>query len=145
MTPGRNDSCTCGSGKKYKKCCLDKDMQSAANRDDDKNIQENSRLSSFESDIDILSNDVKDLIDSRQFGKAREGCQKLLDEYPDQVDGLEHFASLYEAEGDLAMAAEYCRKAVHFMQTNPGFDDEGIDWYSEKAAALEKTSKTQNY
>ncbi|NCN95851.1 MAG: hypothetical protein GW917_03965, partial [Bdellovibrionales bacterium] len=22
---GRNDSCHCGSGQKYKKCCLDKD------------------------------------------------------------------------------------------------------------------------
>lgn len=24
-TPGRNDLCHCGSGKKYKKCCMDKD------------------------------------------------------------------------------------------------------------------------
>ncbi|MBO1265080.1 SEC-C domain-containing protein [Proteiniclasticum sp. SCR006] len=22
--PGRNDPCPCGSGKKYKKCCIDK-------------------------------------------------------------------------------------------------------------------------
>jgi len=26
MKVGRNDSCPCGSGKKYKKCCLDKDQ-----------------------------------------------------------------------------------------------------------------------
>jgi hypothetical protein len=26
-TIGRNDSCHCGSGKKYKKCCMDKDME----------------------------------------------------------------------------------------------------------------------
>jgi hypothetical protein len=25
MTVGRNDPCPCGSGKKYKKCCADKD------------------------------------------------------------------------------------------------------------------------
>ena len=25
MKIGRNDPCPCGSGKKYKKCCLDKD------------------------------------------------------------------------------------------------------------------------
>lgn len=25
MKPGRNDPCPCGSGKKYKKCCQDKD------------------------------------------------------------------------------------------------------------------------
>jgi len=27
--PGRNDPCPCGSGKKYKKCCLDRDEQQA--------------------------------------------------------------------------------------------------------------------
>jgi hypothetical protein len=25
--PGRNDLCHCNSGKKYKKCCLDKDIE----------------------------------------------------------------------------------------------------------------------
>lgn len=25
--PGRNDTCRCGSGKKFKKCCLDKATQ----------------------------------------------------------------------------------------------------------------------
>lgn len=27
MLPGRNDLCYCGSGKKYKNCCMDKDLQ----------------------------------------------------------------------------------------------------------------------
>jgi hypothetical protein len=27
--PGRNDPCLCGSGRKYKQCCLDKDQQAA--------------------------------------------------------------------------------------------------------------------
>jgi hypothetical protein len=26
---GRNDPCHCGSGKKYKKCCLEKDIEEA--------------------------------------------------------------------------------------------------------------------
>ena len=30
MIPGRNDSCPCGSGKKYKKCCLGKKTQASA-------------------------------------------------------------------------------------------------------------------
>jgi len=25
--PSRNDPCRCGSGKKYKKCCLDRDRE----------------------------------------------------------------------------------------------------------------------
>ena len=28
--PGRNDPCRCGSGKKYKQCCLEKDDKKAA-------------------------------------------------------------------------------------------------------------------
>ncbi|MGB5465090.1 MAG: SEC-C metal-binding domain-containing protein [Sedimenticolaceae bacterium] len=31
MKPGRNDPCPCGSGKKYKKCCLPKDAASVTN------------------------------------------------------------------------------------------------------------------
>ena len=27
--PGRNEPCTCGSGRKYKQCCLDKDEAEA--------------------------------------------------------------------------------------------------------------------
>ncbi len=26
LVPGRNDPCNCGSGKKYKRCCLRKDQ-----------------------------------------------------------------------------------------------------------------------
>lgn len=28
ISTGRNDPCPCGSGKKFKKCCLGKEMQS---------------------------------------------------------------------------------------------------------------------
>jgi len=28
--PGRNDPCSCGSGKKYKRCCLAKDEEADA-------------------------------------------------------------------------------------------------------------------
>ena len=28
--PGRNDPCHCGSGRKYKQCCLDKDEKAAS-------------------------------------------------------------------------------------------------------------------
>lgn len=32
MKTGRNDPCPCGSGKKYKKCCLDKDLEESSRR-----------------------------------------------------------------------------------------------------------------
>ena len=33
MKPGRNDPCPCGSGKKYKKCCLDKEFDKTGSED----------------------------------------------------------------------------------------------------------------
>jgi hypothetical protein len=33
MSPGRNDPCYCGSGKKYKKCCLSKDERARKNEE----------------------------------------------------------------------------------------------------------------
>lgn len=35
MKIGRNDLCPCGSGKKYKKCCLDSDIEKASRSGDD--------------------------------------------------------------------------------------------------------------
>src|SRR6266511_2438537 len=32
MRAGRNDPCPCGSGKKYKKCCLTQDQETEASR-----------------------------------------------------------------------------------------------------------------
>ena len=32
MNAGRNDPCPCGSGKKYKKCCLAKDQEESSRR-----------------------------------------------------------------------------------------------------------------
>src|SRR3990167_5164548 len=33
---GRNDPCPCGSGKKFKKCCIDKNLRSETNNNNDK-------------------------------------------------------------------------------------------------------------
>ncbi len=51
----RNDSCPCGSGKKYKKCCLEKDF--------DTPISEESEMKEFETYInDFDSEQVIDLL-----------------------------------------------------------------------------------
>ena len=125
---GRNDTCPCGSGKKYKKCCL------SSPRGDNKVIQ------GYIKDVialDNLSNSINTLIEKKDFQKAQAVCQQLLDEYPDQIDGFSRFAQVYEAMGENVKAAEYYRKSAGFAIVNKGFDQESVDRYYEDAERME--------
>ncbi len=119
----RNAPCPCGSGRKYKKCCLGKNTVPA------NDIQ----YIPVYTDIDELSNSVVDLIAQKEFKEAEKACQKLLEEYPDQVDGLERYAMLYEKMGKKDKAVEYYKKAVDYARSNEGYDQGLIDMYLSKA------------
>ena len=129
----RNAPCPCGSGKKYKKCCLLRDQESSGRQ---QSTAPFSSTTGF-TDLDDLSNSVVDLIKGGQLDKAESVCHELLSRYPDQIDGTERLAAVYEARGEKEKAAQSYRKAAHFAQTNPGFDQELIDWYLSKAKGLE--------
>ena len=128
---GRNDPCPCGSGKKYKKCCLPLHEESRAKQ------QEAASLNPGFTDLDELSNSVVDLIEAGRLEEAEAACRELLTRYPDQIDGTERLAAVYEAKGERKLAAEYYRKTAQFAQGSPGFDQKLIDWYSSKAKELE--------
>ena len=125
---GRNDTCPCGSGKKYKKCCLNDPQKSAQTESGD--IDE---LTTFVK----LSNSINDLLEKGNFKKARAVCRQLLNEYPEQIEGISRFAQVYEAMGDRVKAAEYYRKSAEFAATNEGFDQEAVNMYLEDAERME--------
>jgi tetratricopeptide (TPR) repeat protein len=129
---GRNAPCPCGSGKKYKKCCLPL-------QDTSRSQQNEQMLYSIEDmdDLDRLSNSVLDLIHEGRLDEAEQTSHELLSRYPDQVDGFDRLAMVWEARGDKKRAAAYYSKAAAFAQSNPGFEQEGIDWYLNKAKGLE--------
>jgi tetratricopeptide (TPR) repeat protein len=128
---GRNAPCPCGSGKKYKRCCLPG--------------QPEKRPSSFRkprfipvfTDLDQLSNSVVDLIKQNKLDKAEAVSRKLLKEYPDQIDGLNRLAMVYEARGEKEKAVEHYRKAYHFAMSHEGFDQDAADWFLSEANRLE--------
>jgi tetratricopeptide (TPR) repeat protein len=131
---GRNDKCPCGSGKKYRKCCKPK-----APPIEQKSGNKPRARVAFVDDIDeldSLSNSVPDLVRAGRLDEAEEACQELLRRFPDMVDGLERSAMVYEAKGDREKAREYYQKTITFMETNPGFDPEGIDWVREEMDRL---------
>ena len=129
---GRNAPCPCGSGKKYKKCCLPLHKTSRAQQNTDQIYS-----ATEPDDLDSLSNSVVDLVKDGRLDEAEKVCHELLSRYPEQIDGVDRLAEVYEARGYKKKAAEYYRKAASFAQNNPGFDQEGIDWYLSKAKRLE--------
>ena len=129
---GRNDPCPCGSGKKYKKCCLL--QQDGAKRYP---FKQKMPFIPVYTELDQLSNSVVDLIKENKLDEAEDVSRKLLDEYPDQVDGLNRLAMVYEARGKKRKAAEYYRKAANFAKSNEGFDRKIIKWFLSEAKRVE--------
>jgi len=133
----RNAPCPCGSGKKYKKCCLFRN--GAESLEQRTLLEQNPGKALVEvDDLDDLSNSVLDLIDAKKFEEAKIVCNELTRRYPDQVDGIERMAMVYEACGDNQKAAKYYQKAAEFMKTNSGFEREGIQWVLDKVNQLKK-------
>jgi len=125
---GRNDPCPCGSGKKFKKCCL------GQNQKDEGWIY---------TELDQLSNKVVPLIKQGRLDEAEEACQKLQSTYPDQIDGIHRLAEVYEARGDRKKAAEYYRKAAEFARTAEGFDEESVKNFMNDAQRMEGDTHAQ--
>jgi Tfp pilus assembly protein PilF len=93
-------------------------------------------------ELDNLSNSVLDLIQAGKLDEAEAQCHKLLEQYPDDVDGLDRLATVHEARGENRMAAEYYRKAAAFMRSRPGFENEAIEGALTKASQLESASSS---
>jgi tetratricopeptide (TPR) repeat protein len=119
---GRNQPCPCGSGKKYKRCCLAKDEALASERLRARAV-DHDRWE--DDDLAETSNAVVDLIDAGRLDEAEAAARDLLLRYPDVVDGLERLGMVYQARGDRKRAADYYRQAAAFILENPdGFDGE---------------------
>jgi Tfp pilus assembly protein PilF len=140
---GRNDPCPCGSGKKYKRCCLSKHEAAAAERAAAA-AQAAARLAppafAWDDDgLDEASNRVVDLVHEDKLDEAEQAARDLLVRYPDVHDGFDRLAMVSEARGDRKQAAEYYRRALAFMRENAdNYDPEAIDWMREKAESMEQ-------
>lgn len=162
--PGRNDPCPCGSGKKYKKCCLEKDRDSPGDRrPQPQKVQpgikamaaEISRLMTpptvaydniefDDDDLDELSNSVVRLIREGKLDEAEKACDELDRRFPEMIDCLERRAMLLEARGESKLAADYYRRAAEHARTHEGFDPDVADTFLASANQLDPTPENEN-
>jgi tetratricopeptide (TPR) repeat protein len=146
-TIGRNDSCPCTSGKKYKKCCLPAHQARAALQRKAADppaladvVQALATLFPIDDDgLDDLSNSAVKLARDGLFDQALAVCHRLLAEFPEVVDGLERSAMVHAAMGHHALAADFYRKAFDFVSHPSRRDDyEDHDYYRGQAAKQQR-------
>lgn len=83
-----------------------------------------------------------DLIKRTKFNQAEKVCQKLLTQYPDQIDAFMSFAQIYEDKRDNPKAADFYRKAADFAKTTPGFDQQSLTYYLSQAQRMMSKNQT---
>lgn len=104
---GRNDLCPCGSGRKYKVCCLSKDSAQAANL-----------LSSKAS----IPERLKTAIDAHQNGRLSQAetiYQEILEIEANHADALHLLGVIHYQRGSLALAVDLIKKAIAAKPSSP--------------------------
>jgi hypothetical protein len=125
---GRNDPCACGSGKKYKKCCLAHDEAAARAARPAQPAAPPARPPSLASyfrehdDLDELteaSNAVVDMVHAGNLDAAEQAAHDLLARFPDVHDGYDRLGMVCEARSDHRQAADYYRRAINVIRDHP--------------------------
>src|SRR5437867_1571176 len=142
----RNAPCPCGSGKKYKRCCLPHDRQAATRDLSERQTRTphpaTSSFAAVETDLDQLSNSVLDLIKAGRLDEAEAACRELERQYPDAIDWIERTGAVCEARGKPDEALEYYRRCLDYIDENPEyFEEASKDFYRNAIKRLELSGK----
>jgi tetratricopeptide (TPR) repeat protein len=132
--PGRNEPCPCGSGKKYKRCCLAKDEQAERAAIAAASAAPTQDHSGFCDDcydeLTAASNAVLDLIDTGKLDEAELAAHDLLERFPDVHDGYARLGLVCEVRGENRQAIDCYRKVIAFVREHPDlYDPEVADGY----------------
>ncbi len=146
---GRNDPCPCGSGKKYKRCCLEQDQQDQ--RDAETALAaalaeqqaEDDDFAEWSDELDTASNAVVDLIEADKLDQAEQAAHELIANYPEVHDGYDRLGMVYEARGEPKKAADCYRKVIEFMQAHPtDYDAEFLTTFQKLVEELDPSNPT---
>jgi len=158
--PGRNNPCPCGSGKKYKRCCLDKDVAADLERERLtaaawRPIVDVDIVNSFdefdtddaedegEDELTANSDAAIDLIDEGRLDEAEGVARHLLERFPEAHDGWDRLGMVYQARGDNQKAADCYRKVIEMIRAHPENHDPGFEAiFHSLVAKLDRSTTT---
>lgn len=129
---GRNEACPCGSGKKFKRCCLEQVEKEARIEAltvvRDRLSAERERREMLEAklteargaelaEVGRLSDAVLGLIKSGRVDEAEASARQLVADFPDDTTAIERLGQVYEAKGQHQAASDEYRRGVARMDT----------------------------
>jgi protein O-GlcNAc transferase len=106
---GRNDLCPCGSGKKYKVCCLKKST---------------SQVTSLGSEKAPISVQLQIAVEHHQGGRLPQAeaiCQRILRMEPNHADALHLLGVTSAQQGRTEIAVNLIRKAIKTNPSDPAY------------------------
>jgi TolA-binding protein len=153
---GRNDPCHCGSGQKYKRCCLEKDQaaqstvlaaQAAVAAAKQAEFKAEMARAAFEQEPDELteaSNAAVDLVHAGKLDEAEKAARDLIVRFPEVHDGHDRLGMVYEARGEKKLAADCYRKVVEFIRAHPQqYDPDFAARFEEMIEELDPPTSAQ--
>jgi hypothetical protein len=154
---GRNDPCPCGSGHKYKRCCLAQDQAAehirlsraaadAAAAAAAQKEQQHTALAAWlhHHDVAAASRAASSLCRDGELDAAEQAAQDLLVRFPTAYQGHAHLGMVYEARGLNAGAAECYRRALACVLADPHPNMHGVaSAFHRQIARLEAGRPTQ--
>jgi hypothetical protein len=117
---GRNEPCPCGSGKKYKHCCLKK--HEAAREAQDPEQTKNLQAKEKEQEQLIKRIDKAfGLLSSRQYAEAIRLTLNLISNYPNEDRLHDIVATGHLYEGECEEAIEICRRRLEVAESEKSY------------------------
>ncbi len=131
---GRNQPCPCGSGRKYKRCCGQRD--SAAHMPAVP-AQAPGGYRWVETDLDRFSSSVARLVGEGRLDEADAACEELRTRYPEVVERLMCKATVFEARGETELAIECFERTLAWIGADPeNFGPESRESFCEEIERL---------
>jgi predicted O-linked N-acetylglucosamine transferase (SPINDLY family) len=117
---GRNDSCPCKSGKKYKQCCL---LTQGGSLSD---WNQRPIVKASRSDLKVAAEHLR----SGRFAQAELICRRTLENEPDHSDALHYLGIIAYNTGNNGLAVELIGKAVQIEPMASKYSNLGLAFHA---------------
>ena len=117
---GRNDPCPCGSGKKYKRCCMEKHEQARKSTPGEQTAD----FAEKQQEQERLVDRIEKAFGLHASGKNEEAigsASKLLKKYPNEDRLHDIMATCHLAAGDFDQAVEICKSRLKIAKAEKDY------------------------